>query len=232
MLHYEVSGVGRGMILLHGWGQNMEMMEPIANYFHDHYRILNIDLPGFYGSDAPDEVWGSKEYADLIYQLVIQEKLDQPIIIAHSFGARIAFQYALHYPTTCMILTGAAGIRNKRNIFYYLKVWGYHMKKKLHLITGQEGSLDYQQANEIMKKILVKVVNEDITSKLKAITVPTLLVWGECDTQTPLWMGKKMEKEMPNATLIELKGDDHFAYFHQMNRFLKIINAYLNGVVK
>ena len=42
-------------------------------------------------------------------------------------------------------------------------------------------------------------------------------------------MGELMEKEMPNAVLITLRQDDHFAYYHQIERFLRIIDAYLEG---
>ncbi|HAH95005.1 MAG TPA: alpha/beta hydrolase, partial [Dielma fastidiosa] len=45
--------------------------------------------------------------------------------------------------------------------------------------------------------MLVQVVNEDLTPVLEKIKVPVLLIWGECDDQTPLWMGQKMEALMP-----------------------------------
>ena len=68
----------------------------------------------------------------------------------------------------------------------------------------QMGSVDYQQASDIMRRVLVKSVNDDITPELAKIKVETLLVWGEQDEQTPLWMGKMMETLMPHATLVTL----------------------------
>ncbi|MEG0423298.1 MAG: alpha/beta hydrolase, partial [Erysipelotrichaceae bacterium] len=70
---------------------------------------------------------------------------------------------------------------------------------------------------------------EDISKDLNKISCPTLLVWGNKDEQTPLWMGKKMEKQMPNAKLVVFQGDDHFAYFHQMRRFLEVCDCFLIG---
>ena len=229
MIRYEIKGNGRAVILLHGWGQNMEMMRPIQDHLAKRYRVLNLDLPGFFGSDAPASVWGSLEYAAWLHEFAEANQLQEPILIAHSFGARIAFQYALHYPTACMILTGAAGIRKRRTLRYYGKVAFYKIRKKLHLPISKSGSEDYRQAQGMMRKIMVKVVNETITPDLFKIKTPTLLVWGEQDEQTPLWMGKMMEKQMPHATLVVFHHDDHFAYYHQLPRFLRVIDAYLEG---
>ncbi len=70
-------------------------------------------------------------------------------------------------------------------------------------------------------------MEEDLRVLLKQISCETLLVWGENDEATPLWMGEVMEKEMMNATLIVLEHDDHFAYFHQPQRFIAILEYFL-----
>ena len=52
------AGQGDGVILLHGWGQDMRMMRLIQNELKDHYRVVNLDLPGFGESDEPSAPWG------------------------------------------------------------------------------------------------------------------------------------------------------------------------------
>ena len=203
-LNVTVKGEGQGILLLHGWGQNAYMMKFLQDHLCEHYKVVNLDLCDYY-------------------------EINQPIIIAHSFGARIAFHYALQYPLQAMILTGAAGIRKKHGISYYIRVYSYKFMKKWHRQI-QMGSVDYQQASDIMRSVLVKSVNDDITPELAKIKVETLLVWGEQDEQTPLWMGKMMETLMPHATLVTLAKDDHFAYFHQSLRFKAIVDAFLEGI--
>ena len=46
------------MILLHGWGQNKEMMQAIFDHYKDRYRVFAIDFPGFGESDNPPVAWG------------------------------------------------------------------------------------------------------------------------------------------------------------------------------
>ncbi len=222
----KITGKGPLVILLHGWGQNMQMMQPIQEQLQDRFTVLNLDLPGFGKSEEPSVAWSCDDYAKWIYSIVQEIQTEPVILIAHSFGARIAFRYALRYPVKQMVLTGAAGIRQKRNLLYYVKVYSYKALKKLHF-SVQAGSRDYRQASPRMREIMVKAVNDDITKELSNIGVETLLVWGSDDEETPLYMGEMMEKNMPNATLIVLEHDDHFAYFHQSQRFANILKHFL-----
>ena len=83
------------LIYLHGWGQNIEMMMPIAKPFIDKYNVLVIDLPGFGLSDEPEEVWDLYEYADMVNFIAKKLKMNNPILIGHSFGGKISICYAL-----------------------------------------------------------------------------------------------------------------------------------------
>lgn len=223
-----VCGEGEAIVLLHGWGQNQYMMKFLADYFKEHYKVVNMDLPGFGESDEPDTVWDIQMYADALQELLTTLQIHRPILIAHSFGARIALRFALCYPVDKMVLTGAAGIKNKRGFSYYLRVYTYKALKKINIKLNM-GSSDYQAASPIMRGVLVASVEEDMRECLCHIACPTLLVWGEKDTQTPLWMGKLMEREIPDAALIVLKKEDHFAYFHQSMKFTRIVEAFLYG---
>lgn len=223
-----VEGEGEAIVLLHGWGQNQYMMKFIQDYFSANFKVVNLDLPGFGESEEPKEVWDVQMYADALYQLLQQLHIEQPIILAHSFGARIAIRYAFAYPVNKLILTGAAGIKNRRGLSYYLRVYAYKLMKRVH-IQLNTGSVDYQNASFIMRGVLVASVEDDISYCLPYIPCSTLLVWGENDTQTPLWMGKKMETNIKDSALIVLKKGDHFAYFHQSLTFLHIVEAFLYG---
>lgn len=225
-IHYDIQGNGPVMVLLHGWGQNMMMMQFIQDYFKRRYTVVNMDLPGFGESDEPIEAWGIYEYTNMLKAFLDQQKLHDPILVAHSFGARIALRYAYLYPVSKMILTGAAGIKKKHGLQYYMKVYAYKLRKRFQP-NNSMGSPDFVSASPIMKGVLVRSVEEDIRPLLKSISCETLLVWGEEDEATPLWMGRVMEKEMMHATLVTLEEDDHFAYFHQPKRFLAIMEYFL-----
>ena len=237
-LHYEVYGdTGRPVVLLHGWGQNTEMMAFIGEFLKSHFIVYNIDFPGFGSSAEPPEPWGSVNYCEFLRAFLQQMNVEDPIFIAHSFGCRVAIQYAYKYKVHRMVLTGAAGIRDERGIDYYLKVYSYKVGKKIlslkpfeklkDKLTANAGSTDYRNASGVMRGTLVKVVNEDLSDLLPYINVETLLVFGENDDVTPVEKGRKMEKLMPDAALVIFENDDHFAYINEAARFNLVLDAFL-----
>ena len=66
---------GKEIILLHGWGQNVEMMEPLGNPLSYKYHITILDFPGYGKSAEPDEVWSVSDYANLVHELVNKLKI-------------------------------------------------------------------------------------------------------------------------------------------------------------
>lgn len=239
-LYYEKSGrKGKKVLLLHGWGQNTQMMAFIAENLKSHFIVYNIDFPGFGQSDDPDVPWDTNDYCEFIHEFCLKNKIDNPIIIAHSFGCRVAIRYAYKYGAYKMCLTGAAGIRDKRDFKWYVKTYSYKLGKKIlslkplkkykEKFEANVGSEDYKNASGVMRTTFVKVVNEDLTELLSKIEAETLLVFGENDNATKLYKGKIMEDKMPNAALVVFEGDDHFAYINQAVRFNSVLDAFLRS---
>ncbi len=236
--YYEKQGdKGYPVILLHGWGQNTVMMKPIQEFLKANFVVYNFDFPSFGKSDAQSEPWGCLEYTAWLRKVLIKLNVENPIIIAHSFGCRIAFHYAFEYPVRRMVLTGAAGLKKELSLFKKVKVKSYKLAKKILIGLNQKellvklqnkaGSKDYQAASGVLRASFVKIVNDDVKDLLPKIKTETLLVFGENDKATPLKQGEIIEKLMPNATLIVFKNDDHYAYFNQAARFNMVLDAYL-----
>lgn len=238
--YYEKSGSGKKIVvLLHGWGQNTLMMKNIADFLSQKFTVYNFDFPGFGKSDLPNKPYGCEEYCLWLIEIFNKLRIENPIIIAHSFGCRIAFHYASKHKVLKMCLTGAAGLKPILNKKQKFKIALYKKTKKLLLFLKQKkllehiqkrsGSLDYRNAKGVMKESFVKVVNDDVRVLLPKINVETLLVFGEKDSSTPVCDGKIMEKMMPNATLVIFENDDHYAYFNQAHRFNLVLDAFLKG---
>ncbi len=237
-IYYEKSGAkDRSVILLHGWGQNTEMMKPIADHLSAFFTVYNLDFPGFGKSDTPSVKWGVPEYSSMLEAFIKHFELEDPILIGHSFGVRVATYYAKDHEISKMVFTGGAGILPKRSLKYYLRTYTYKAAKLFLSLPGlggikekmmkNAGSEDYKALDGVMKQSFVEIVNLDTSPFLKDIKSEVLLVWGELDDATPLWMGKKMEKEIPNAGLAIFENEGHYAYFNQMSRFLNVIDIFL-----
>ncbi|MGL5043177.1 MAG: alpha/beta fold hydrolase [Culicoidibacterales bacterium] len=243
-IHYTVAGAGKNIILLHGWGQNIEMMEPVGQHLQKWFRVWNIDLPGFSGASVePPFAWDIYDYSSMLAAFIAELGIINPTLIGHSFGGRMAIIYAAkHLDVHKVILLDAAGIRPKRSFDYYRRVYAYKTVKTLLKITGltkiseaklkNAGSTDYQQSSQLMKQIMTKVVNEDLTYLLKDIKAPTLLVWGELDDATPVSDGEIMEELIPNAGLVIFKNAGHYAYLECLPQLQRVLESFLSKEIE
>ena len=91
------------------------------------------------------------------------------------------------------------------------------------------GSADYKNAPEVLRKTLVRLVNEDLRPLLPDISCPTLLIWGENDTATPLSDGQEMARLIPDAGLCVIRGAGHFAFVERPFEVHRILHSFLGG---
>ena len=239
----EVTGSGRPLILMHGWGCDHPTVRSIAATAALTHTVYNIDFPGFGASEEPAEVWGVERYTRLIEALVKSEKLESPVLVGHSFGGRVAILFASRNKADKVILVDAAGIKPRRTLKYYLKVYSFKAGKKFwELILGKEkaqaridrmrarrGSSDYAGASPMMRRILSKVVNEDLTDRLPLISAPALLIWGENDTATPLSDAKKMARLIPDSGLVSFPGCGHYSFLDNPGQFRAVLSSFLKS---
>ncbi len=233
--YYEKTGDGKqSIILLHGWGQNTIMMKPIADFFEQKFTIYNIDFLGFGKSSEPNRSFTPDDYCEWLRSFTIELNIENPILIGHSFGGHIAMRYAAKYEVRKLILTGAAGLKPKRGLDYYFKVYSYKLGKKIPIINKiklnkNAGSTDYQNTKGIMRETFVKVVNSYVNDLILNIKCPTLLIYGSDDDATPLWMGKYLERNIKDAGLVVFEKRSHYAYYEEINRFNMIVDAFIKG---
>ena len=249
-INYHIEGKGeKRVLLLHGWGCDMSLMQPVSDALSQDFRIMMIDFPGHGKSSRPPAPWGVPEFAACLEEMLIKLDFAPCTVIAHSVGCRIATWLAASNPSLFgkIVFTGAAGIHptptaesQKRAKKYrrlktycqtiaripFLRKACISLENKLREIYG---SRDYNALDEEMRKTFVKVINQDLSDLYEKIQSSTLLIWGDADTETPLWMGKKMEELIPDAGLVIFENGTHFAYLEQLQRFAAICIRFLKG---
>lgn len=239
-INIEVSGSGEPVFLLHGWGCSNRTFAHLAQTLTQGCKVYNFDFPGFGESDEPDTVWGTEEYTRMVEEFAKEQGIESPSLVGHSFGGRISIIYASRNKVQRVVLVDAAGIKPKRPLKYYYKVYSFKLLKWLcnaflpkkqaaALIERRRkgaGSADYNNASPMMRAILSKVVNEDLTHLLPKIAAPTLLFWGNMDTATPLSDAKTMEKLIPDAGLVIAHGTGHFSFLENQGLFTQVMKNF------
>ena len=231
LVNYIQYGEGKDILLLPGWGQNIEMMKMLGDNFSDRFRITILDFPGFGLSEEPSESWTIKDFADMLEEFVKELGIKKPIIMGHSFGGRVAIRYSADHVVEKIVLFGSPCVREERELPLSVKIL-----KGIKKLPGMDkigefaknfiGSRDYKAASPIMRQTLVDVVNEDLSKYAKEIDCPTLLIWGENDTEAPVEDAKILEGIMVDAALIVLPGT-HYAYIENLGQVVNILNNFI-----
>lgn len=243
-MHYTDTGDGpRTLVLMHGWGCDHTTVASIERVaLEAGLRVVNLDLPGHGRSQEPPEVWGVEQYTRLVEELMERLGIERPLLLGHSFGGRIGILYSSRHPEVeKLILVDAAGIKPRRTFTYYRKVYTFKaLKWLMYLSLGRKeaerrldarrakaGSADYAAASPMMRRILSRTVNEDLTDRLPLIKAPTLLIWGKNDTATPLADAEKMERMIPDAGLVAFEGCGHYSFLDNPAGFKAVLTSFL-----
>lgn len=246
-INYQIFGEGKPLLLLHGWMACIEAMAPIYQFFSKNRKVIVLDFPGQGGkSDALTEVWGVPEYSEMVHDFMKKLQIEGADVIGHSFGGRVIIYLASKYENLFdkIILTDAAGIKPKRKFKNRCRVLCYKIAKnvsrvfmskekyeeKLDKLRKKYSSSDYAKLDsEIMRETFKNVINLDLTDELSKITRPTLLVWGENDQDTPLYMARIMEKKIKDSGIVVLKNAGHFSYLDSKAQYLRVADVFLGG---
>jgi|CZCB01.1.fsa_nt_gi pimeloyl-ACP methyl ester carboxylesterase len=232
---YYRAGTGKSVVFLHGWGQDFSSFESVAAELIADRHVVGIDLPGFGGSALPETALSVPEYAAAVKELLAALGIEKPIIVAHSFGGRIALRLGADGGAEKLILISSAGLK-KRGFSHRYRVVKYKILKRIYKLFSPKkyerlllssGSADYRRAGGVMRDILVKAVNYDARKDMRRISCPVYLFWGLLDTETPYRDGLRMRKLIRGSVLMPFYNSGHFCFQQEERRFIRILKSCL-----
>lgn len=245
-INYIMEGEGEAVVLLHGWGSNITLFKSMTEVLKTKYRVIAPDMPGFGLSDEPPLPWCVDDYVDFAIKFLKELNVTKATFLGHSFGGRVIIKFFerddLPFEVTKIILADSAGVKPRKTLKQKFKIYTYKAGKKilsvkpikklfpdaLNNLQSKSGSADYRSASPLMRQTMVKVVNEDLTHIFPKVTPSTLLIWGENDTATPISDACLMEKLMPDAAKVVLKGCGHYSFIDDMFTFNRVLSSFMN----
>lgn len=245
---YEVTGEGKPLVMLHGWGASRRVMLPVARQLSSLRKSYVLDLPGFGESPEPARSWSVGDYADAV-EAFITETFSEPVdLLVHSFGGRIALKLCARpfaeKHIQKVLITGGAGMKPRRPLKFYLKKYTAKLLKAPFMLLPAQlrekglarmrrtklwkslGSSDYSKLSGVMRETFVKSVTEYLEPYLQQIPHETLLLWGRDDDATPVYQGERIEKGLENAALVIIEDAGHYAFLDKPKHFAAIAEAF------
>jgi len=200
-----------GILVLHGWGSNKEIMKQAFDNQFKNYRVTYLDLPGFGGS-SNDMILDTEDYAYIVRLFIKAIGLSPTVIMGHSFGGKVATLLNPNY----LVLLSSAGIKTVKPWSIKVKIATFKFLKPLGIkkIRALFVSPDAKGMSHEMYETFKNVVDEDFEYSFSKYNGKALLFWGKEDTATPLYTGEKINTLITNSSFYPLDGDHFFFLKH------------------
>ena len=230
-------GPGPLMVALHGWGRDHhDFSTSLSGYSH-----LLVDLPGFGVSPPPAEIWGAADYAACMAAVLDEHASPEPaVVLGHSFGGRVAICLAASRPdlVRAVLLCGVPLLRppgaGKVPLAYRLGRKAHQMgllsERRFEAMRRAHGSSDYNAASGVMRKVLVRVVNESYDAQLATVGCPVALLWGGADHAVPASMVDQARRRLtvPVATEV-VDGAGHDVHRQAPDRLAAMVQQLIDS---
>lgn len=194
------------VLFLPGASGNTLFWEPLANRLAYPASHIFIEYPGFGSTPTDPKITGLD---DLVTRVV--RTIDQPTaLVAQSMGGVIAILATLERPNlvTHLVLTVTSG--------------GIDTKS----LGAEDWRTEYAREYPHVPDWFVSC-DHNLTAKLGDIAVPTLLLWGDADPISPVSVGQRLAKLLPNAQLHVTAGGNHDLATVYARQLAPLIDAHL-----
>ena len=226
---FERSDDGIINVFLHGWGRSSGDFNSLIKSL-DIKNYLLIDLPPFGKSEEPRE-WNIYSYSGMVLRILDKLKIEKINLIGHSFGGRIAIIIASMeaHRVEKVVLLDSAGMKPKTSLRKKMRILSYKLRKKMGLDVRKYGSHDFKNLTPNMKKTFLSIVNTFLEENAYLIKAKTLIIFGEKDKETPIYMAKRLNKLIKNSKLLIIKNAGHFCFLERGVFVSEKIKAFLEG---
>ena len=233
-IYYTITGIrGEPIVLIHGYPLNGDLFERQRRVLGFANTVITVDLRGFGRSTAPDDQASIDLYASDVLTLLDRLNIQKAIIGGHSMGGAVVLQMYQRDPNRFrgMILNDAAAFPPP-TIEQFL--WrGYQQQSREmgaaslvpillpEFLTGRTRNERPELVTTVTDLILAASVNglvggakaletrPDFRPLFPTISVPTLLLYGEEDSLTPMEQAKMLDMMIPNSELNIVRGATH-----------------------
>ena len=250
ILHYEVFGRGRPVILLHGWLGSWGLWQETMTFLGQYYRTYALDFWGFGESGKKRDTYAVQDFVALVDQFMERMGIDEAPLVGHSMGGTVSLGVALQFParTSKVVVIGSpiAGA----SLALMLKLAGYRaiafmlfnmmglfrlgMRIASPLICRDPrfpGMMDADLSKTTLESFLTSIATlrrTDLRPKLSQISIPTMGMYGDRDIIVDPRQWQVMRAGIPTSRIERFPKAGHFIMLDEPQNFMSKLKDYLH----
>ncbi|HET6594368.1 MAG TPA: alpha/beta hydrolase [Anaerolineales bacterium] len=226
-VHYEVTGEGPAVVLLHGlsgsgrwWAHNIRALA-------QRYRVYNVDVIGF-GRSRGQRLVLREAGAWLVEWLQVME-IQRAHLVGHSMGGYIATEVAatasevvrrLVLVDALVLPMGPGLVRHALDLARAARFMGPNF---LPVLVS-----DFLRAGpRTMWRATREVLSADLSNRLGAVQAETLVIWGEHDSLLDPAFGRMLAEQLARAHFVCVEGAGHNPMWDRPQRFNELVLDFL-----
>lgn len=251
IVHYEVYGRGRPVILLHGWLGSWGLWQETMAYLGRFYRTYALDFWGFGESGKKRETYDVQDFVSLVDQFMEQLGIVQAPLVGHSMGGTVSLSVAVQYPHRVQKVVVVGSPINGESLSFLLKLFGkrtiaalvYHNLWAFRLsfrILAPFYSRDPRWADMMdrdvsritLESFLLSIASlrqTDLRPKVGRIQVPVMGIYGDRDIVVDPGQWKPLAEGMPQARIERYTDAGHFPMLDVPQRFMHTLHEFLES---
>jgi pimeloyl-[acyl-carrier protein] methyl ester esterase len=249
-VYCRVTGQGENLVLLHGWGVNSAVWEPVIESLSQSFRLHLVDLPGFGRSK------GLSEYSlQTMVDALIDVLPEQAVWCGWSLGGLVATYASYRYPekiskliqvcSSVKFVGDAHWCGVESTVFDNFKKGIQADKEKalMRFIALQAmGSATARKDTVILRKLLAGTAaadekallagldilnNSDLREQFGQLTVPCLSLFGQFDGLLPLQAAAEMHQLLPSSIQKIFKSSAHAPFVSEPEAFTRSVISFI-----
>jgi pimeloyl-ACP methyl ester carboxylesterase len=249
IVHYEVYGRGRPVILLHGWLGSWGLWQNTMAYLGQEYRTYALDFWGFGESGRKQPTFAVDDFVSMVDQFMDRLGIIQAPLVGHSMGGSVSLSVAIQYPqrVTKVVVIGSPIIGS--SLAMLLKLAGYRwiawgvframwalrlgIRIASPFVTGDPSwpeMMDRDLSRTTLESFLLSIASlrqTDLRPSLGEINVPVMGMYGERDVIVNPNQWQLLQAHIPNVRIERFEEAGHFIMLDDPDTFMHTLMEFL-----
>lgn len=238
------------LVLVHGLGASAERWEFVIPEFSKKYKVIVPDLIGFGHSDKPLVDYTTEFFSDFLGNFIKKLGITKTNLIGSSLGGQITAEYASKNQDIIenLILVSPSGAMKHSTpaLDAYVMAALYPnlegAKNAFQMMAGSSRVINEKIIEDFVKRMklpnakmafmstLLGLKNADIiTTSLKKISIPTLIIWGEDDPVIPIKYADDFVSSVQDCIFYMMDNCGHTPYVDDPGRFSKLVLDFIEN---